>query len=477
MKTKIQFHLILCLVLGVFLAFPSNAWAGFPRIQSALKQLENALAEASPTAPPDSKAKLSTSLNTALKLLQSSYDAQSGHHALAIQDVQFAIGEADKGDLQHLAKDYITQAITETKAALAEYSSTPSTTTFVVTAPAAEPSRNAPTIKLSAAQTQAVVLIKGDHGEGTGFLVKTADGPTVITNIHVLSNNPNLKIFTNSGQQITTVSLKGAVDRDLAMFAIKDQNYSYLELATDVGATVQTGDQVVTPGNSQGGEVMLNTGGKILGIGPDRIEISNPVFHGNSGGPIFHTKSGQVVGVVSMGMPVMITDDLDKISFESGSSAIARSMRYFGLRVDNVPKWEPYDWNQLQNETLFLDQFQRRSVCLVAYLNSRRNPGIPSSGIYLTDDKLKKAIEDLQQQTSGGADATTRKNAYQEFLDDLNGLADSDMDAIQQANNFYSFDQQRAKEELSYRQAIKKELDFIGNDLGKLGYKLNVGDQ
>jgi S1-C subfamily serine protease len=83
-------------------------------------------------------------------------------------------------------------------------------------------------VALTTDQARAVVLIKGDNSEGTGFLVKTADGPTVVTNLHVISDNPNLKITTNTGQQITVLSLKGASDRDLAMFAIKDQNYSYL---------------------------------------------------------------------------------------------------------------------------------------------------------------------------------------------------------------------------------------------------------
>jgi hypothetical protein len=59
--------------------------------------------------------------------------------------------------------------------------------------------RTAPTVKLTEDQAREVVLIKGDHAQGTGFLIKTPDGPVVVTNIHVISNNPNLKITTNSG--------------------------------------------------------------------------------------------------------------------------------------------------------------------------------------------------------------------------------------------------------------------------------------
>ncbi|HXC61566.1 MAG TPA: trypsin-like peptidase domain-containing protein, partial [Nitrospiria bacterium] len=120
-------------------------------------------------------------------------------------------------------------------------------------------------------QAHAVVVIKGDVGEGTGFLIKTADGPAVVTNLHVISANPNVKILTTTGAQIKTLSLKGASDRDLAMFMIQDDHYTYLDLATDIKDTVQTDDEVITPGNSEGGEVVLNTKGKVLGIGPERI--------------------------------------------------------------------------------------------------------------------------------------------------------------------------------------------------------------
>jgi hypothetical protein len=225
-------------------------------------------------------------------------------------------------------------------------------------------------VTLTEDQARAVVLIKGDNSEGTGFLVKTPDGPVVVTNIHVISNNPNLKITTNTGTPITILSYKGATDRDLAMIAIKDGDFKYLDLATDISGIVQPGDEVITPGNSEGGEVMLNTGGKVLGIGPDRVEFDNPIYHGNSGGPVFHVKSGKVIGVVTQAMKVLNSDELDKASFASRNSAISGSMRYFGFRIDNVPKWEPYDWRGFQNETAFLEQFDKRSRCLDCYVNA-----------------------------------------------------------------------------------------------------------
>jgi hypothetical protein len=42
------------------------------------------------------------------------------------------------------------------------------------------------------------------------------------------------------------------------------------------------------------------------------------------------------------------------------------------------------------------------------------------------------------------------------------------MDTIQQADNFYSFDQQRARDEIAYRKALKKELDNISTNISRM---------
>jgi hypothetical protein len=235
-----------------------------------------------------------------------------------------------------------------------------SVATALLPPPSPAPVSNAATssaTKMTEDQSRAVVLIVGDNGEGTGFMIKTMDGPAVVTNLHVIGNNPNFKITTTSGALVTVLSAKAASDRDLVLLAIKDAGYSYLDVSTDISRTVQPGDEVITPGNSEGGEVMLDTVGKVLGIGPVRIEFDNPIYHGNSGGPVFQPKSGKVLGVVTEAMKVDNTDELDKASFANRASAIHSSMRYFGLRIDTVSDWVPIDWARFQTETIFLDQF------------------------------------------------------------------------------------------------------------------------
>ena len=329
--------------------------------------------------------------------------------------------------------------------------------------------------------SHSVVVIKGDEGEGTGFLVKTAEGPVVITNLHVLAANPHIKILTTTGEEITILSLKGAVDRDLAMIGIQDDHYSYLTLATNVEETAQTGDDLITPGNSEGGEVVLNTKGKVVAIGPQQIEFSNPIYHGNSGGPVFHTASGKVVAVVTQARKVGISDDLDKASFENKGSAITGSMRYFGYRIDTVPSWEPYDWKRYLNETTFLKEFHKQSRYLDSFLNGARyekahlaqagdGAGPPDSKFYLSDEKLRTADSNFHQ-LSGSSDSSQRLDAVREMMRmNLQGFSDSDMTSIQNSHNFYSFDQLQAKQEIEYRKFLKSELDTIGGNISDLGH-------
>jgi hypothetical protein len=328
-------------------------------------------------------------------------------------------------------------------------------------------------------QARAVVLIKGDVGEGTGFLVHTPDGPAVITNQHVIAANQNVKITTTSGAVIKVTGLKGASDRDLAMLLIQDDHYNYLDLDTDIKDTVQPGDDVITPGNSEGGEVMLNTKGTVLGIGPEKIEFSNPIYHGNSGGPVFHDKSGKVIAVVTQGMKVIPTDDLDKASAENKNSAITGSMRYFGLRPDTVPTWDVYDWNTFRAQTTFLKDYHEDSRCLDSYMNGARyekehlvnegENGPPNSQYFLRNEKIVR-IRDSVHSMAADADQSQNLEAWRQLVMDLEDLADKDKEAINNPANFYSFNETCAQQEIKYRNALRDEIERVGNKVSDMGH-------
>ncbi|SDU17051.1 Trypsin-like peptidase domain-containing protein [Verrucomicrobium sp. GAS474] len=316
------------------------------------------------------------------------------------------------------------------------------------------------------AALQSVVIIKGDQGQGTGFLVKTADGPCVITNLHVLFNNPNLKITTPGGDEVVVTTLKGAADRDLAQISIEDKGYKYLELASDVSKEAQIGDDLITPGNSKGGEVILPTRGKLLASGNQKVEFDNPIYHGNSGGPVFDVKIGKVIGVVTQAVKVNTGNELDKASFNSKNSAITGSMRYFGYRVDSVSKWETYDWGQFLGESKFVDDFHSRSEALDSYLNGdEKKPNGISATLYMQDDPIRLAHLEFRSQIDHSIDGSTaRGRAVNQLIVTLRNLADMQCEEIDRSierKRFYGYTLQRAKEEVAYRKELKDELDHL----------------
>jgi S1-C subfamily serine protease len=451
-KGKAPLGLILAVALLACPAFFAPARASnAPRMDAALNHLLDAQSASDQTQE-------AAALNAALQALTRATNKKKGPALLLVQS---AISDLNNNDAAK-ANDDITQAI----AAIREAVGSDSDTSTPANPDTTSAQNTTPPVALTDDQARAVVLISGDNAQGTGFMIKTPGGPAILTNIHLIANNPNLKITTNTGGFVTMLSEKGASDRDLALLAIKDAGYKYLEMAGDISQIAQPGDAVVTPGNSQGVDVLLNTGGKILGIGPERIEFSNPIYHGNSGGPVLHTKSGKVLGVVTEEMKIDLTNGLDKASFASRSSALNGSTRCFGLRLDTVSSWVPIDSKRIQAETAFLDQFAQRSRCLDSYLNAP-NGRRPEDTLWTKDVKIVSANQTYTDQAAG-ADSSQRMDAARVLYGELRDLANQDFDTIQNPNSLYSFDQQRTQDEIAYRKAIKAELDSIGDNPSRL---------
>ncbi len=308
---------------------------------------------------------------------------------------------------------------------------------------------------------QSVVLIKGDEGAGTGFLVKMADGPCIVTNLHVLFANPNVKITTQGGDEIPMAGLKGASDRDLAVIPIADKGYKYLTLCANVSQESQVGDDLLTPGNSEGADVILPTRGQLKAVGTQKVEFSNPIYHGNSGGPVFDSKIGKVIGVVTQATKVNTGNDLDKASFNSQNSAITGKFRYFGFRIDSVPKWDVYDWNQFLAESQKIDAFHDRTRALHSYLSGKNGSGGSDNTYFNQDDQVRQAHLEFRSklQHGGGSDAS-RTRAVGDLLVALKNLADAQVDDLQRGQ-FYGYNQSRAQDELEYRKWLQDQIDKI----------------
>lgn len=221
---------------------------------------------------------------------------------------------------------------------------------------------------LTPMELSAIVTISDESSAGTGFLCRFEDRIWLVTNQHVLAGMKDATFRSQSGERIKMLSLRAAANADLALVEIQTMPAGVhpLELLENPEANVRKDDAVCIPGNSKGDGVVTQTHGKLLALGPEKIETDCPVYSGNSGSPIIHRGSGKVVGVLTEAL-LYNFDSFDKASFKNKDSAIKSEIRYFGYRLDNVPSWHQLDWMEFQAHDALIRKSQQELEWIAAY--------------------------------------------------------------------------------------------------------------
>lgn len=208
-----------------------------------------------------------------------------------------------------------------------------------------------------------VVFIEGDRGQGTGFFCKV-DGITyVYTNMHVLAGNTRLKITDRDGNEfrefVYAESAAGGFDNgDVVRLAMKKGREKALTLRSDEDIPANN-SEIVAVGNSQGSGVLRTLDGKVLGVGPTRIEISAEIVQGNSGGPIVD-ENFDVIGISSFG-EYRIDIWSEGTDFDG--------VRRFGLRPEKISSWDRYGVIELMKIAYSYDQMIA-DIALVTVMNA-----------------------------------------------------------------------------------------------------------
>lgn len=134
---------------------------------------------------------------------------------------------------------------------------------------------------------------------GTAFLVNSSG--ILVTNYHVVNGATRMEIRWPDGKSLRSLSVL-ALDpqNDLALLKIPVSGAEYVPLACN--ARPEVGTKVFTIGNSLGPLENTFSEGLISGIrnldGHTVIQISAPISHGNSGGPLLNSL-GEVIGVTA----------------------------------------------------------------------------------------------------------------------------------------------------------------------------------
>ena len=144
---------------------------------------------------------------------------------------------------------------------------------------------------------KAVVTIKTDIGQGTGFII-TPDG-YVVTNAHLLSGGKTIESTNYEKNKISTELIGYNAEMDVALLKINGE-YEFLSLGNS--DETQVGERVIAIGNPLGLQFSV-TEGIVSGIhrpGINELEAYtqtdaalNP---GNSGGPLIN-KKGEIIGI------------------------------------------------------------------------------------------------------------------------------------------------------------------------------------
>ena len=247
---------------------------------------------------------------------------------------------------------------------------------------------------LSAEQMAAVVLVEGDGGAGSGFITKIRELPFIVTNLHVIGGNEKLRVTTLTGAKIEAGPIHGAIGRDLAILRIEGTPpAAYLPLTADPLKTAKIGDKVVVVGNRRGGGVATQVSGVVQGMGPDKIEVDAAFQPGNSGSPIVHVDSGEVIGLAAYSQTRKL-DMLDGVSATSSSGGEAAEpkmeQRWFGYRVDGVSGWQAIDLARWRQQERRIETFRKDSEALYYALMGKFGQTSQSPSVQSVVDRFQQ---------------------------------------------------------------------------------------
>ncbi len=307
--------------------------------------------------------------------------------------------------------------------------------------------------KLTPQQMASIVLIESGDGQASGFLTKLRGVDFVVTNLHVLGDDPKLTVQNLNGEVLPVQGVFGAVGRDIAIIRV-GASYGELNPMDDVLGEVQIGDEVVVVGNRQGGRVATQVLGKVLGIGPGRIEVDAPFEPGNSGSPVVHLKSGKVIGVATYSETRQI-EDASSTNQSNGSKAVEK--RWFAYRLDGITQWEAIDLGRWKLQYRQINEFLEDTESLYLLSQAKLQAG-------KSNPRIRPYIESFEGRFNRFASNSTGLVAeMQNFLGNLRGRGQSGVRELK-SGEFYDY----FRSSLYWKTNINDQLEFREWTLGRL---------
>ena len=258
---------------------------------------------------------------------------------------------------------------------------------------------------------------------------------------------PYVRITRLDNTVVPGDSINLAVGHDLA--CMKTPSVPNPHVATEnAEADARIGDEVVVLGNSEGSRVIQPLAGKIVGIGPDRIEVSAEFVPGNSGSPIIHVKSGRVIAVATY---------LTKRRFTEWTEETKSKVRRFGYRIDSVKKWQPIVWNVFQAENAAIEKVRERTHEFEQLFRAIEEGKSVNADAFST--AISRPVRDFVTAVGrGNVSEPDRKYAFRSLLTSLRSVSRSDILQTRERLR-YDYFQRAVSEEAETREQIYKIFD------------------
>ncbi len=267
-----------------------------------------------------------------------------------------------------------------------------------------------------------VLLIIGDAGSGTGFLMREGDNVYCYTAFHVIDGLKGMQIFKMSGEELTPLTLEVSNRRDIARMLIGG-----IDKALPGFREAKIGEELTVYGNSQGRYRITELKGKVTGVGNNEIETNAEFTSGNSGSALVAKSDGYAIGVASYIESSASPDDLSV-----RGTQFAKPRRVSEALDDRID-WINADPRRLisanrkyQENKEFIGQ------CLYVMLRIVGNPYKPVSDLNISDLGLKRWISNynrrIQQARKGVSDYENSPEGVQEFASDLLVLYKEEME-------------------------------------------------
>lgn len=323
-------------------------------------------------------------------------------------------------------------------------------------APAAAHAPLSPQVQMqAAAQTvtdysNALVIVEGQNAVGSGFICNMDGHTYIITNAHVLCDNPGVKITSIKGTVFTVGASAIAVGHDIVRMEITGAQKAF-DIMTNADSNVKIGDEVTILGNSGGAGVVRPMDGAIVGLGPDLVEVDAPFVEGNSGSPIIHQATGKVLGLA--------TYIVERSISQSAPGTVLSQVRRFGYRLDGIQKWEAINWQAFYAQSAQLAAMDTLSDDFVRMFGDTHNLQNLDPANY-SSPAMQRSIRTFLDEARQGGSAMSgedKRILVEHFLADLRSVTHADIIAFN-SNTAYDYFRREVQDQDRFREELYKGL-------------------